>query len=179
MPRLKLLVAAATIAVAGSVLAPMSNAGAVGDLSTVHVKLTPVVSGLVAPLGLAWRNGDPDMYVIEQRGRIRRVANGRIAATALSIVVRNSGEQGLLGLAFSPNGTKAYVDYIDKNTGETRIQEYPVSAKKKLVKNQGRLLLRQAQPFPNHKGGQLAFGPDGMLYIGFGDGGGAGDTLGN
>jgi glucose/arabinose dehydrogenase len=178
MPRLQLFVVAVAIALGVVLVAPAVPAGAAGDLSTVHVKLTPVVSGLKQPLALAWRTGDADMYVVEQRGRVQRVTGGRIGSTALTVKVRNSGEQGLLGLTFSPNGTKAYIDYIDTK-GTTRVEEMPVTAKKKIQRGKRRLLLSQAQPFENHKGGELAFGPDGMLYIGFGDGGSGGDPLGN
>ncbi len=176
--RFNLFVLAVAIALGAALLGPVANAGAVGNLSTVHVKVTPVATGLTQPLALAWRTGDPDMYVAEQRGRVRRVSGGRVAATALTIKVLDSGEQGLLGLTFSPNGSKAYVDYIDKK-GSTEIEEMSVSAHHKILKRTRRLLLTQKQPFANHKGGELAFGPDGLLYVSFGDGGSGGDPLGN
>ena len=156
--RFKLFVVAVTIALGGALLGPVANAGAVGNLSTVHVKLTPVVSGLTQPLALAWRTGDSDMYVAEQRGRVQRVSGGHVAATALTIKVLDSGEQGLLGLTFSPNGTKAYVDYIDKQ-GSTEIEEMAVSGAPKILKRTRRLLLTQKQPFANHKGGELDVRP--------------------
>jgi glucose/arabinose dehydrogenase len=177
MRRWKLLGSVMVLALGGGLLAPMSNAGAVGDLSTVHVGLTPVATGLVDPVALAWRANDSSMYVVEQRGRVQRVAGG-VKKVAATIKVRNEGEQGLLGLAFSANGAKAYLDYIDTK-GSTRVEERPVSAAKKITPAGKRLLLRQTQPYPNHKGGQLAFGPDGYLYIAFGDGGSGGDPQGN
>jgi glucose/arabinose dehydrogenase len=178
MPRWKLLVLVTAMALGGGLLAPMSNAAAVGDLSTVHVGLTPVATGLVNPVALAWRANDPtSMYVVEQRGTIQRVSGG-VRKQAAEIKVRNDGEQGLLGLTFSANGAKAYLDYID-TSGKTRIEERKVNAKKKIVAAGKRLLLAQAQPFTNHKGGQLAFGPDGYLYVAFGDGGSGGDPQGN
>jgi glucose/arabinose dehydrogenase len=178
VPRFKVFVAALVAALVGVLLVPTSQAGAVGDLSTVDVGLTPVVSGLNAPLAVVWRPGDPDMYVVEQNGFVRRIIGGYVVATPLTMKVSTGGERGLLGLAFSPNGTKAYINYTDLN-GDTRVEEMPVNAKKKFVKASRRRLFIQQQPFANHNGGTLAFGPDGMLYIALGDGGSGGDPLGN
>jgi glucose/arabinose dehydrogenase len=161
----------------GSVLLPASHAGAVGDLSTVHVGLTTVATKLTAPLAVAWRPGDSTMYVAEQGGRIRRVVGGRIKGQAAKISVSTGSEQGLLGMAFSLGGTKLYIDYTDVN-GNTRVEELTMRHKS-APKKRRRLLLFQAQPFANHNGGNIAVGPDGTLYIGFGDGGGSGDPNGN
>src|SRR4051794_23427902 len=108
MFRLKLAVFVTALAIGGGVLAPMSTAGAVGDLSTVHVGLTPVATGLANPVALAWRTNDAGMYVVQQNGRIQRVVGG-VKTPAGTIKVRNDGEQGLLGLVFSANGAKAYL----------------------------------------------------------------------
>jgi glucose/arabinose dehydrogenase len=171
---------AMALALGGTLLPPVGTAGAVGDLSTVDVSATPVVSGLNQPVALAWRTGDQDMYVVEQPGKVRRVSNGVIAkGNVLALKVISGGEQGLLGLAFAPNGSKLYVDYTEKRTGNSVVEEYPVNARKKAVKAQRRRILSQADPFPNHNGGTLTFGPDNMLYIGWGDGGSGGDPLGS
>ena len=91
--------------------------------------------------------------------------------------VSGGNEQGLLGLTFAPDGTHLYVDFTD-TAGDTHVQEF---AMKGDVADTGsrRELLFVKQPFSNHNGGEVTFGPDGMLYIGLGDGGSGGDPMGN
>src|SRR5262245_24557416 len=120
------------------------------------------------------------LYVVEQGGRIVRVA-GRKRTTFLDITpqVLSGGEQGLLGLAFHPRYAKNglfYIDFTAKN-GNTIIAEYRARAGKKPVRTRG--LMDLPDPAANHNGGQLVFGPDGQLWWGNGDGGGAGDQFGN
>ena len=91
--------------------------------------------------------------------------------------VSTGGEQGLLGLAFSPDGGRLYVNYTDP-AGDTRIVEYAF-ADGRADPGSARELLIVDQPFANHNGGNLVFGPDGMLWIGLGDGGGGDDPQGN
>ena len=91
--------------------------------------------------------------------------------------VSTGGEQGLLGLAFSPDGGRLYVNYTDP-AGDTRIVEYAF-ADGRADPGSARELLIVDQPFANHNGGNLVFGPDGMLWIGLGDGGGGNDPQGN
>jgi glucose/arabinose dehydrogenase len=122
---------------------------------------------------------------VEQPGRIRIVQNGAlIPQPFLDITDRvlAGGEQGLLSVAFHPqyasNGL-FYVNYTDRN-GDTRIERFSVSADPNVADvASGTLILGVDQPFPNHNGGLVTFGPDGMLYIGMGDGGDAGDPFGN
>jgi glucose/arabinose dehydrogenase len=172
-------VVAAAVALSASLLAPVSSAGAVGDLSTVDVALAPAASGLAQPLAIAWRTGDPDMYVALKGGKVRRVSNGVVQrGNVLALKVSSTGERGLLGLAFSPTGTKLYVDYTEPNTGHVHVDEFPMNNNKKAVKKFLRHVLFQTKPYPNHNGGTIMFGPDNMLYIGIGDGGGAGDPNG-
>ena len=149
----------------------------------IHLGLTRVADGLSSPL-LVTNAGDGSgrLFVVEQTGKIEIIKAGKVLATPfldLSGSVSQGGEQGLLGLAFHPtyksNG-KLYVSYTDRN-GTSVIREYRVSASNpdRVDTSSGRTILSLRQPFANHNGGNIAFGPDGDLYIGFGDGGSAGD----
>lgn len=124
------------------------------------------------------------LFVVEQGGKIRVVRDGRVLRTPfidISSRIVSGGEQGLLGLAFAPDYASSgrfYVDYTDRD-GDTRIVEYRRgSSPDRADPGSARQLLLQDQPEPNHNGGQLAFGPDGLLYIGLGDGGGGDDQHG-
>ncbi len=101
----------------------------------------------------------------------------------ISSRVLYGGEQGLLGLAFHPNFTQNhyfYINYVADNPRRTIIARYTVSADPNVADaNSEQIILQFNQPYSNHKGGQLAFGPDGYLYIGVGDGGSEGDPQGN
>ncbi len=151
--------------------------------SRIHLGLTRIATGLSRPL-LVTDAGDGSgrLFIVEQTGRIRIVKAGKLLATPfidLSASVSGGNEQGLLGLAFHPayrsNG-KLYVSYTDRN-GTSIIREFRVSSSNpdRVDGSSGRTLLRLRQPYANHNGGDIAFGPDGDLYIGFGDGGSAGD----
>jgi len=147
-----------------------------GQLGAATVKLTPVAR-VDDPTAFATRRGDSDLYITEQVGRVRAVRDGQLTPEAvldLTDVVGSGGERGLLGLAFSSDGTKLYVHYTNKG-GDTRLDEYTMSGNTADTGSR-RQLLALPQPQPNHNGGQLSFGPDGKLYLGLGDGGGAGDT---
>ena len=154
--------------------------------SDAHIKLELRASGLSKPLLLADPpDGTARLFIVEQTGRIKIMLNGHIRSTPflnLAGKVSTGSEQGLLGLAFHPNfktNRKLYVDYTNTH-GNTVIAEYKVSATNKNVVDTStrRQLLWIDQPYANHNGGMLAFGPDGYLYIGMGDGGGAGDPGG-
>ena len=128
------------------------------------------------------------LFVIEQAGVIKVFNNTQNASTSsvfldISSRVLYGGEQGLLGLAFHPNYSQNgyfYVDYVADNPRRTVIARYTVSGDENVAdQNSEQIILEISQPFSNHKGGQLAFGPDGYLYIGMGDGGSAGDPMGN
>ena len=161
---------------AASFALPIPAAGA-ADLSTVHVGLQPVATGLKDPTALAWRAGDAQMYVAEQGGRLKTIVNGKSSKNVLSLKTSHGGEQGLLGVTFTANGSKVIVDYTDPN-GDTKVDEYVMNGRR-AVKKTRRLILSVGQPFANHNGGQVTFGPDGMLYITLGDGGSGGDPFGN
>jgi glucose/arabinose dehydrogenase len=149
------------------------------------ITLVPVATGLEAPLYLTSPSGDSRLFVVEQPGRIRVIRDGRLLATPfldITAKVGYGGERGLLGLAFHPHYAQNgwfYVDYTDRN-GDTRVERYTAAP---AADTAGPLSARQvlfvAQPYANHNGGDVLFGPDGMLYIGMGDGGNGGDPHGN
>jgi glucose/arabinose dehydrogenase len=181
MRRASVLTVALAVAACGSsthLSLPMTSAPPTSgvDLSNARVKLTKLAS-LGEPTALATRRGDDTLYVTEQAGRVRAIRNGalqRRPALDLTDRVGAGGERGLLGLAFSPDGRKLYVDYTNGD-GDTRIDEFSMRRGRVADRESRRELLAIAQPQTNHNGGQLAFGPDGMLYIGMGDGGAADD----
>ncbi|HZS96746.1 MAG TPA: PQQ-dependent sugar dehydrogenase [Terriglobales bacterium] len=152
--------------------------------------LTPVVSGLTSPVDLQFPNdGSGRMFIVQQAGSIRIVNNGSLVATPfldITAKVSSGGEMGLLGLAFHPQFMQNHLFYVhyDRTVAgqiQSVIAEYQVSAGDANLAdpNSERILLTVNQPFSNHKGGQIVFGPDGFLYIGFGDGGSGGDPMGN
>jgi glucose/arabinose dehydrogenase len=148
------------------------------------VKLTKVGT-FASPDYVTYAPGDRRrVFVVEQGGTIRIVRDGRVLRTPfldISSQIVSGGEQGLLGLAFAPDYASSgrfYVDYTDRN-GDTRVVEYRRGASADRANpRSARQLLFQDQPESNHNGGQLAFGPDGLLYVGLGDGGGGDDQHG-
>ena len=148
----------------------------VTPVETGSVVFTPFVRDLTNPVDLAWRSGDSTLYVVEQDGFIVPVRDGAAEAPVLDIsdTVLAGGEQGLLGLAFHPTKQMAYVNYTRGN-GDTVIAEYAVGADGTFDVASAREVLVVEQPYPNHNGGDLTFGPDGYMYIGTGDGGAADD----
>jgi len=124
------------------------------------------------------------LFVVEQEGRIRVVRGGRTLRRPfldISDRVRSGGEQGLLSVAFAPDYARSgrfYVDYTDLD-GDTRVVEFRRGASRdRADRSSARQVLFQRQPESNHNGGLLLFGPDGRLYVGFGDGGGSYDRHG-
>jgi len=149
-----------------------------GDLAAARVELRPVAT-LDQPLAMAVRAGDPALYVAEKVGRVVALADGAEPRTVLDLTgqVSLGSEQGLLGLAFSPDGTFLYVNFTD-TAGDTHVTEYRFGDEG-AREGTRREVLFVPQPFSNHNGGDLAFGPDGYLYVGLGDGGSGGDPYGN
>jgi glucose/arabinose dehydrogenase len=142
------------------------------------LSLRQVVTGLEAPVHATGAPGEPGrLYVVEQIGRIRVVEGNRVLPEPfLDLVgsVAYGGEQGLLSVAFHPEyetNRLFYVNFTDPQ-GDTRVKEYRADGARPV---ETREVLYVPQPYANHNGGQLAFGPDGLLYVGMGDGGSGGD----
>jgi glucose/arabinose dehydrogenase len=146
--------------------------------------LKEVVRGLARPVALVAAPGDPRrrLFIVEQHtGRIRILENGKLAAKPFATLdqdLATGEEQGLLGLAFHPkfvdNG-KLYVNYTARDK-DTHVVEFRVTTDPDTIDlSTRRELVEIAQPYSNHNGGHVVFGPDGKLYTGMGDGGSAGD----
>lgn len=166
----------------GASAAPSSTATGTTppDLFTGDVRLVELAR-LDRPTAMAVRRGDPAMYVLEQGGTVRAIRDGRLEPEPVLDItgdVRAGGEQGLLGIAFSPDGGHMYLDYTDTG-GDTHLTEWAIGSGGQVDRSSRRDVLTQDQPYTNHNGGQLAFGPDGYLYIALGDGGSGGDPHGN
>jgi glucose/arabinose dehydrogenase len=136
--------------------------------------------GLEEPVQVTGPRSEPRrLYVVEQRGTIRVIENGKLRNGFFLDARRQitaGGEQGLLGLAFDPQyatNRLIYVNYTNTN-GDTRVVRYRTNGTR-AVPSTARVLLAIDQPYANHNGGGLAFGPDGGLYVGTGDGGSGGD----
>jgi glucose/arabinose dehydrogenase len=149
------------------------------------LRLVEVASGLDQPLYLTSPPGDPRLFVVEQAGRIRIISGGTLLPTPfidLSAKVSSGGERGLLSMAFHPDYAHNgffYVYYTNLD-GDTRVERYRVSANAAVADPaSAQLVLAVDQPYSNHNGGPLVFGPDGYLYVGLGDGGSGGDPHGN
>lgn len=158
---------------------------AIPETAVANISLAPVVEGVFQRPLYVTHAGDERLFVVEQPGRIRIVRSGELVPEPFLDITDRVGssqlEQGLLSLAFHPDYQQNgyfFVNYTDQ-AGDTKISRF-------LVGDQGPdtadpasevILLSLDQPYPNHNGGQLAFGPDGYLYVGVGDGGSANDPL--
>lgn len=145
-----------------------------------------IASGLVHPVQVTHAgDGSDRLFVVEQPGRIRVIKTGALLTTPyldITALTDDVGEQGLLGVAFHPQYASNgyfYVNYTRATDGATRIIRYTASPPSSDTASPASALeiLTVSQPFANHNGGQVAFGPDGMLYVGMGDGGSGGDPL--
>ncbi len=149
----------------------------------VRLRFEPVADGLGQPVFLTAPPGDPRLFVVDQEGRILVVTAGA-AEVFLDVadLVSREREQGLLGLAFHPrypDDPRFFVNYTD-GAGRTRIVAYRVSADPdRADPASAQEVIAIPQPARNHNGGMVAFGPDGMLWVGMGDGGGSGDRFGH
>ena len=172
--------ACASLLLLAGVLTP--SVAAAAPIVWPKVALVKVAGGFSQPLYAASAgDGSGRVFVVEKTGRIRVIKRGKLLTAPyldLSRLVSAGTEQGLLGLAFAPgfsgNG-RFYVDYTDRN-GNTVVARYSAVPNADVAKaTSGRTVLTVKQPYANHNGGCLQFGPDGMLYIGMGDGGSGGD----
>jgi len=161
---------------------------------TYTISLKPISDGLEAPVGMAVPfDGTNRLFVIEQTGKVRIIKNGQLLETPfldvsskLDNISSFYSEKGLLGIAFHPQyetNRKFYVYYTAPTATKGMdhrniIAEYKASANPDVAETQERVVLTFDQPASNHNGGMMAFGSDGFLYIGTGDGGGGGDQHG-
>lgn len=164
-----------------------SNLGSPGAANSPEVSIaaTRIASGLDAPVYLTSPPGDDRLFVVEQTGAVRIIEDGTVLPQPfidLGGQISTGGERGLLSLAFHPNyATNGYF-YVNftGTDGATEIVRFSVSADPDRANTSSAYpILRVPQPRDNHNGGLIVFGPDGMLYIGMGDGGGSGDPDGN
>ena len=144
------------------------------------ISLQSFATGFSEPVEIT-NAGDSRLFVVQKTGLIRILnSNGSINTTPflnLSSIITTDSERGLLGLAFHPNyATNGYffVNYTNLS-GNTVIARYSVSANPNIANTTGTILMTITQPYSNHNGGSIKFGPDGYLYIGMGDGGSGGD----
>ena len=159
-------------------LALSAPSGSAQNLSTQRI-----ASGLASPVWVGAPDGDLErLFVVEQNsGRIKIIKNGTILPTPfldVGSISQGGGERGLLGLAFHPdymNNGRFFINYTN-NSGNTQVVEYSVSANPDVANTAPvQSIFAVNQPFSNHNGGDIAFGMDGKLYIGMGDGGSAND----
>lgn len=152
-------------------------------LNQLNVQLLPVAGGLNEPVYLTHAgDGSGRLFVVEQPGRILVVQNGRVNPEPFlditPLVGSGGSEQGLLSVGFHPDFAQngyLFVNYTDLN-GDTVIARYTVSGQPDVADpNSAKILLTIDQPYGNHNGGHVLFGPDGYLYVGMGDGGSGGD----
>ncbi|MCH7667833.1 MAG: PQQ-dependent sugar dehydrogenase [Acidobacteria bacterium] len=148
--------------------------------------LTAVNIGFVSGAVLLLTNpGQDDLFIVSKSGRIEIMQPGGGPTSVfldITAKVSDGGEKGLLGMAFHPDYTsngKFYVYYSTTGTHRSRVSEFTVSANSLVANNSEKVIIDVVQPASNHNGGMIQFGPDGYLYIGYGDGGGGGDTYAN
>jgi glucose/arabinose dehydrogenase len=184
--RLSHVVAALGLSLASAAAASACGSDGTGPVTGSGVGLQQVATGLSFPLYLTAPPGDvARLFIVEKTGKIRIVKDGTLLPDAFLDIgsqISNGGEQGLLGLAFDPqyatNG-RFVVHYTD-TAGDTRLSTFQVSTNPDLADpTSEHIILSVDQPFENHNGGQIVFGPDGFLYMGLGDGGSGDDPQGN
>lgn len=165
---------------------PTSTSASSGAQSTGAVpklKLTPIATG-GAFTAAAVRSGDGDLYLAEQDGRVRRLrlSGGKGTLDVGSVLdisssVTAGGEQGLLGIAFSPDGNELFVAFTNKDENQ-QVDRFRFDGNNADASSRSTVITIEDFA-PNHNGGGLLFGPDDYLYYSMGDGGGGGDPRGN
>jgi glucose/arabinose dehydrogenase len=166
-----------TATTSAAATAPATTSAAPADPAAARVVLTPIAE-LDEPIAIAWRPGDDDtIYIAQQDGLVLALppAGEAIVALDLTDATDSEGERGLLGLAFAADGRHAYLNYTSEDSGDSHVVEVPVASDGTLDRAGLRELLMVEQPYSNHNGGSVVVGPDGLLYLGFGDGGAGGD----
>jgi len=148
--------------------------------SDFTLKLQEVASGLNNPVYVTSPPGDARLFIVEQPGRIRILDNGQLLSTPFLDItsrVASGGERGMLSVAFHPQyATNGFLYvYFTGTGGEIRIERFTRSSATQANASSSKVILTVAHPRSNHNGGLAMFGPDGMLYLGLGDGGGGGD----
>jgi len=192
LPNMRILVACGTLIAMVGCSGGGGTSSAAGPVPAAagwpQISLSRVAGGFVQPVHVTHAGDDSGrIFVVEQAGRIRILENGvALPSPFLDIASRLvcCGEQGLLSVAFPPGFASKkhfYVNYTRNQDGATVVARYRVSVDNANVSDPAseEIVLTVSQPFANHNGGQLAFGPDNNLYIGMGDGGGGGDPQGN
>ncbi|MDT8305988.1 MAG: PQQ-dependent sugar dehydrogenase [Anaerolineae bacterium] len=168
-----------------SLFLPLVSGGSSTTPISLGLETIVAPGGLQQPVGIA-NAGDERLFVLERAGRIQVIAGDGTVGGQPFLDIRDrvesqgGGEQGLLGLAFHPdysNNGHFYVNYTAKPEGDTHIARFSVTHDPNLADADSEvILLTVAQPYPNHNGGDLAFGPhDGYLYVALGDGGSGND----
>ncbi|PIQ28617.1 glucose dehydrogenase [bacterium (Candidatus Blackallbacteria) CG17_big_fil_post_rev_8_21_14_2_50_48_46] len=151
----------------------------------LSLSLQPLPGKFKQPVFLTAPAGSDLLFVIEQQGMIWKIAKGQPKTLFLDLrrQIQAGGEKGLLSMAFAPDYLRHGRFFLNYTTGtplKTRISEWRANPQKQtIIQGSERVLLEIPQPYQNHNGGQIAFGKDGMLYIGMGDGGSANDPHGN
>jgi glucose/arabinose dehydrogenase len=171
----------------GATPSTADTTSAPANLATPKIVLKQIATGLDQPVFVTHAGDDSDrLFVVQKSGAIIVLRNGKPSATPfLDIsdrITASGSEQGLLGLAFHPdykNNGRFFVYYTASNGDDTLARYQLSSDPERADPASGVVLFAQADPAPNHNGGMLAFGPDGYLYVGLGDGGGGGDPWEN
>lgn len=158
----------------------LALAAASGTARAQALSAELAVSGLTAPIFLTAPPGDERLFVVERAGRIVVVEDGTPLATPfldISSQVSTNGERGLLGMAFAPgyDSLGLFYVYYTNLAGDSVLSRFAVSADPNVAVPNEQVILTVDQPAANHNGGTVAFGPDGFLYLGLGDGGGQND----
>ncbi|HTG18022.1 MAG TPA: PQQ-dependent sugar dehydrogenase, partial [Blastocatellia bacterium] len=183
MSRTRVLLISLLIVAANSSIPQSARVTPNQAIEPVVIELAPVLSGLSSPVFVTnARDGSNRLFIVEQSGRIKVLQPGASAPTVfldIATKILSGGERGLLGLAFHPQfstNRRFFVDYTRQQDGATVIAEYHASASNPNFADGGEtVLLVIPQPFANHNGGMIEFGPDQFLYIGMGDGGSSND----
>lgn len=188
-PNLLLVIVIVLLVVIGIVLTLFITRTSNPTQTTITIPDQPAVTtqqvaaGLTQPTGIASTEGGDGLYIVEQPGTIKRITPGQPGSTVFMDIrekVVSGGEMGLLGLVFHPDYDQngyIFVNYIDRSEN-TVIARYHVTNGVVDLTSE-KIILQVEQPYTNHNGGDLAFGPDGYLYASLGDGGSAGDPNNN